>query len=77
MSRIESGNYHLNLSEFTMRELIDSVLSMVEPMFQEKQQIFKLNDRRFQEEVLVGDIMRIQQIFMNLLTNANKYTPMG
>ncbi len=77
MSRIESGNYHLNLSEFTMRELIDSVLSMVEPMFQEKQQIFKLNDRRLQEEVLVGDIMRIQQIFMNILTNANKYTPTG
>jgi signal transduction histidine kinase/CheY-like chemotaxis protein len=77
MSKIESGKIDLLEEEFNFSDLIDNLLSMIKPQIQEHKHDLEVNIHQVSHEKVVGDSLRVQQVFMNLMSNAIKYTPDG
>lgn len=77
MSKIESGSYQLTLNSFKLTSLIDNMVSMAEPLIEENEQHLELDIGKMAHDHLIGDTTRIQQVFMNIISNAVKYTPPG
>lgn len=77
MSKIESGKVDLNEEEFNLSDLVDALISMVRPQIKAKDQNLKVTIRDIVHEKVIGDKLRIQQSFLNLASNAVKYTPAG
>ena len=77
MSHIESGNVTLTEEEFNWSDLIDNLLNMVKPEVEGHRHELNVRIADIQHEAVVGDSLRIQQVFTNLMSNAIKYTPNG
>lgn len=77
MSKIEAGTLSLNEEEFNLSSLVDNLMNMVRPMAQEKRHDLEIHIHDLRHENVIGDSMRIQQAFMNIVTNSVKYTPEG
>ena len=77
MSKIESGKVSLSEEEFNLSDLIDNLITMVRPQIAEHQHELKVNISNVEHELVVGDPLHIQQAFVNLMSNAIKYTPDG
>ncbi|MDR3500223.1 MAG: ATP-binding protein [Parvibaculum sp.] len=74
ISKIESGTFALNLEEHSLRELIDSSLILVRDRAKAKGQMLEFKAAP-DLPVLSVDGSRMKQIFINLLSNAHKFTP--
>ncbi len=77
MSKIESGKLSINESEFNLAELVENLLSAMQPLLQQKKHTLHVFLKDVVHEDLVGDPLRLQQVFTNLMSNAVKYTPDG
>ena len=77
MSKIESGRTQLNLSDFSLSELLEGLTFVFQPQAQEKGQSLKINAVGVPWERLIGDKLRLNEILGNLLSNAIKYTNPG
>lgn len=77
MSAIESGKIDLVEEDFTISGLVQNVLTMIQPAVQEKGHTLEYHPAAVEHEEVAGDAMRLQQVFMNILVNAVKYTPPG
>lgn len=77
MSKIESGKTTLNISEISLAEIIDELASIVQPQAKAKGQQFQISVSGVSDEQVLGDGLRINQILINILSNAVKYTPEG
>lgn len=77
MSRIESGKMTLNMGDFKLSELLESVYAVIQPQLVAKNQNYTVCCGALAEDDFSGDCTRIRQILLNLLTNAVKYTPEG
>ena len=77
MSKIESGKVSLTEEEFNLSDLIDNLLTMTRPQIEEHGHELKVNIVDVQHELVIGDSLHIQQAFVNLMSNAIKYTPNG
>ncbi len=77
MNRIESGGATLNISELNLAELIDEINTIIRPQANAKQQKFEISTVSLKNEHLLGDKLRINQILINILSNAVKYTQDG
>lgn len=77
MSKIESGKINLAEEEINLSDLIGNLVTMIRPSLQEKGHNLNVRIGNVEHEHVIGDSVRLQQIFMNILGNAVKYTPPG
>ena len=77
ISRIESGNMVLNPAMFSVKDLTEKLVNIVLPQIEKKELEFIHDIDDFKYEYLVADELRLNQIFINLLNNAVKYTRPG
>ncbi|MDE7464402.1 MAG: response regulator [Clostridiales bacterium] len=77
MSKIENGKIALNISEIKLASFVDELCMMIRPQSKAKNQEFEVDVRDVREENLLGDALRLNQILINILSNAVKYTPEG
>jgi signal transduction histidine kinase/CheY-like chemotaxis protein len=77
ISKIESGKITLNPTAFSLKECINSQLDIVKSQAKEKNLELVTDMNNIEYEYLYADELRINQIFINLLTNAIKYTNFG
>ena len=77
MARIESGRVSLVEEEFNLSELVDNLVTLVNPGIEQHKHKLKVHVKNIEHEDVCGDTLRIQQIFTNLMSNAIKYTPDG
>ena len=77
MSKIESGRIVLAEESLELPDLVQNVVTMVQPQIELKQQNFKIHLNGLNHESVIGDMQRLQQLLLNLLSNAVKYTPDG
>lgn len=75
MSKIESGKIMLSEDKFNIISLVENIVEMTKPLINAKKHEFVLEIDEIENKYVVGDSRRIQQIFMNFLSNAVKYTP--
>lgn len=75
MSRIESGKIELEEKPVSLTALIDNMMVMTLPTAQKKGITVQTETEGLYHGTVYGDASRIQQIFLNLMSNAIKYTP--
>jgi signal transduction histidine kinase len=75
-AKVEAGRLKLNLADISMNEALGGLESLVAPMLLEKKIAYEYRccDPAFQAH---ADPERLQQILLNLLSNAAKFTPPG
>jgi len=76
LSHLEEGKDVLRRTMFDVQTIIQDVIQMFQVQLQSKEQMLA-SDFSPSPVLVVGDPERVAQIFMNLLSNAHKYTPTG
>lgn len=77
ISKIESGKTTLTFEAFDLGESLSAVESIIAPMAAEKGQRFVTEITSLPQERVIGDETHINQVLINVLSNAVKYTPEG
>lgn len=75
-SKLQEGKMEMIRRPFSLGRLIDSVLSMTRESMEAKG-IELIVENRASGDILLGDEMRIQQILLNIISNAVKFTQKG
>lgn len=75
MSKIESGKLSLREEPFNFAELATDTVELVQTEAVEKQLKLNVHLAMLKNENVIGDPLRIRQVFINILSNAIKYTP--
>ncbi|MCI9546826.1 MAG: response regulator [Lachnospiraceae bacterium] len=77
MSKIENGKMTLNMEQLSLREIMDSIVNIIQPQVKAKGQHFDIFIQKIVTENVICDGVRLNQILINLLSNAVKFTPEG
>ncbi|MCB0334034.1 MAG: response regulator [Bdellovibrionales bacterium] len=76
-SKIEAGKFELSNGDFRLRSSLDNLVKMLELRSAQKKIHFILNIDEQVPETLHGDPLRLNQIILNLVGNALKFTEEG
>lgn len=77
ISKVESGKLTLSPLTFSIVETVENLVNISQPMIKEKNIEFSFHINQFEKEYLYTDQLRLNQIFINILSNAIKYTEPG
>ncbi len=75
ISKIESGKMTLNVEPMSLSEVMNSISNIMQPQVAAKRQHFNLSAREILSENVYCDGVRLNQVLINLLGNAVKFTP--
>lgn len=76
ISKIDSGQIELHLEANSYDAFISNIKNMFEPLCAQKNIAFDIQEE-LEKRVTVCDMIRVNQIILNILSNAVKYTPEG
>lgn len=77
MSKVESGKMTLTEEDVSLKELLDGIVSIMQPQISAKNQSFDVHVDKVDAENVRCDGVRLNQVLLNLLSNATKYTQEG
>ena len=77
MSRIESGKVQIKEQECNISELMHNLVNIIQPQVKAKQLELFIDTFEVVNEDVLADALKINQVFINLMSNAVKYTPAG
>lgn len=77
MSKIESGRLALNVAPVSLPDIVENIVGIMQPQVHAKRQDFDVVVRGIRCEDVLADATRLNQVLLNLLSNAHKFTPVG
>ena len=77
ISKVESGKLKLSPMTFSIVETVENLVNISQPMIKEKNIDFRFHINQIEKEYLYTDQLRLNQIYINILSNAIKYTEPG
>lgn len=77
MARIENGKISLNEVEFNLADLVDNIVTISRTEIEKHGHRLDMHIAEITHEKVRGDSLRLQQLLMNIMSNAIKYTPDG
>ena len=77
ISKVESGKFNLSPVTFSLVETVENLVNLSQPMVKEKNIDFNFRVNRIEKEYLYADQLRLNQIYINILSNSIKYTEPG
>ncbi|WP_130862254.1 response regulator [Bacilliculturomica massiliensis] len=77
MSKIEEGKMSIAHETFNLETVAESITSIIYPQAAAKGLTFTVPLVDLRDTVLIGDELRLNQVLINLLSNALKFTPEG
>ena len=77
ISKVESGKLKLSPLTFSVVETVENLVNISQPMIKEKNIDFRFHINQIEKEYLYTDQLRLNQIYINILSNAIKYTEPG
>lgn len=77
MSAIESDKIKIAHKPFDIREILTSISTVYYTQCRQKNIRFEMNTVEILDEHLIGDGLRMNQVLLNLISNAYKFTPPG
>ena len=77
ISKVESGKLNLSPLTFSIVETVENLVNLSQPMIKEKNIDFNFRIGRMEKEYFYADQLRLNQIYINILSNAIKYTEPG
>ncbi|WP_374971769.1 hybrid sensor histidine kinase/response regulator [Blautia producta] len=77
MSKIESGKLTLTTEQISLKEVVEGIVNIMQPQVKTKRQTFDIHVENILTENVWCDGVRLNQVLLNLLSNATKYTPEG
>ncbi len=77
ISKVESGKLNFTPVTFSLAETVENLVNLSQPMVKEKNLDFNFRINRIKKEYLYADQLRLNQIYINILSNAVKYTEPG
>ena len=77
MSKIESGKLTLTTDQISLKEVVEGIVNIMQPQVKAKRQTFDIHVENILTENVWCDGVRLNQVLLNLLSNATKYTPEG
>lgn len=77
MSKIETGKLAINQETFSLPTCIRNINDLVRPQAEDHNLEFEIYQEEVDEDRLIGDPLRLNQVLLNILSNSLKFTPAG
>lgn len=78
MRRLETNKLKISSDVVYLQKFIGNIADMIQPSAQLKKIVFTINTENFNTERYIRtDELRLKQVFVNILSNAVKFTPAG
>ena len=75
MSKVESGRFVLSLQPFSFKEAMQNIVNIIAQSCEEQKLVLVHNVNELPAHIVNGDALRLNQVLINLLGNAVKFTP--
>ena len=77
MSRIESGKVSLELKQMNLPDIVHDIRDIIQSNIASKRLSLFIDTMDVTDENIIGDPLRLNQVLLNILSNAVKFTPTG